>query len=217
MKAMTRIISILTGFDPLSDIYINALSGDNIGTTVDIASIMLQNGEHSVYIFPKDGGVLVESNYIEGNQVYIPDPISALNIALAYINIKLSEDDTNSVGIMRNGYPVYPPAYNLVVGSNTPMYSQNQLQEYAQKAVKLFADNPPEFDLPDFSELCDIGFPDEEAEMDEDDEDDEPEFCQECGGMIGDDCDCNREWEYEDCDECGCDKDSCTCENEDDN
>lgn len=43
----------------------------------------------------------------------------------------------------------------------------------------------------------------EEREREEDEEAEE-EFCEECGGMIGDDCDCDNEDEDDDhCDECG--------------
>ncbi|AXG66657.1 hypothetical protein JA13_254 [Dickeya phage vB_DsoM_JA13] len=209
MKSMTRVISILAGTDELSEAFISVLHKADVDVNVDIDRVILLNDYGSATLVPNDNAVEIESSNLHGSRVIINDPVSALLFALYRLNLRLDVEDEDQIGVLPTGYPVLPEPRCTFADHSAKAYTKEQMLEYARDAVVRFTGMAP-FEI----EADPVPFDDMYKEH-------AVEWCDTCGGQIGDDCSCedeegdeDEEWEDADCEHCGCT--NCDCDIDED-
>lgn len=196
MTNFGNLLSLVMGTDDHSSAYRDVLChGDSLNVKVEPQQITLDNDNGTVTLRSENKGndiVIVCTNLFE-SEIIIRDARSALSFALYRLDVRLDPEDEEVAKTSATGYATLPKPKATFADHSYPAYTKEQMLEYARENVVRFTGmNPAIIDA--------IEHAYEDMYKEE-----ETEWCDQCGGQIGDDCDCNEE-------DCDCDGEDCDCD-----
>jgi hypothetical protein len=210
MRKFTLLLSIMVGTHERSGVFLPVLQDSKHGLDVQVNEdqISLANEQATVLMTAADEKIMVVATNLCDAEILFSDEVSALCFAMYRLGIHLDPEDEQQVETLPTGYPVLPVPACKFADHSYPAYTKEQMLEYARDSVVRFTGFTP-------IEIEPTPYPFEDMYQDY-----AVEWCETCGGQIGDDCDCEseeddeEEWEHEDCEHCGCR--NCDCDIDED-
>jgi len=203
MTNFGSLLSLVMGTGDHSAAYRDVLyHGDSLNVKVEPQQITLDNDNGTVTLCSENDGkdiVIVCTNLFD-SEIIIRDARSALSFALYRLDVRLDPEDEQAAKTLPTGYVSLPKPKATFADHSYPAYTKEQMLDYARDCVSRFTGLSPAI-----IDATDHAYEDMYKE-------EETQWCDTCGGQIGDDCDCESE---EDCDEediCShCHSESCQC------
>lgn len=200
-----NLFALVSNLHEKSPAFFAVLSDRNdLDLKVSESSITLRNDKGTVILSSQFEGrtIFIQCSNLVDSSIIINDAVSALSFALYRLGIQLDPEDEEIARVIPTGYPVLPKPAATYADHSYPAFTKEQMLIYARDSVVRFTGMAP-FEVDSTVESYDDMYKDFGVE-----------WCETCGGQVGDDCSCNDgECGEDDEDEVcpHCNSESCQC------